>query len=534
MQLDGSDEASAVNLDSQEVEKLMFMEEDERLFNVGSTLLKSDPDVKDAKDSELKKFQEFGVYDEVKDTGQSTVSSRWILTKTGDKVKARLVARGFEEEYPRSDAPTINKTSLRLLFTIASSRGWALESLDITAAFLQAEEMNREVFLKPPADVRKSGIVWKLKKPVYGLGDSARRWYITLSQYLQDKGCIISQLDKCVFRFVQGGKLQGLLVTHVDDLLYAGTVKFKREIIAGVRQNFKISRMYAGVFTYLGWNVCQESGNICIDQKSYGETIGTMEISSSSKKDPETKLSDKEKKDYQGHLGKLLWLSGQTRPDLSFDTLELSTYANNACVKHVKVLNKVVKKISGGPQHICFRGMDLEKENIKIVFFSDASVGNLFSESGSQTDSGRGYLIFISNGKTANLVDWSSRKVKRVVHSAFGAETLACSDGMGAAIYVRQILSEILYGNPKMRVIPIEGFIDSKQLYDQITSTKQCEEKRLRLDVSEIQQCVESGEVEEIHWIPTNQMLADCLTKKNANCEHLISVLQSGEFHSLL
>ena len=89
-------------------------------------------------------------------------------------------------------------------------------------------------------------------------------------------------------------------------------------------------------------------------------------------------------------------------------------------------------------------------------------------------------------------MDWSSRKVKRVVHSAFGAETLACSDGMGAAIYVRQILSEILYGNPKMRVIPIEGFIDSKQSYDQITSTKQCEEKRLRLDVSEIQHCVRS------------------------------------------
>ena len=530
LQLDGNEGAEPVDLNEQEVEKLLFVEEEQHVYNVGSSLLKHDPAVKAAKACEINKFKEFGVYEEVKDVGQSTVSSRWIITTTGDKVKARLVARGFEETYPRSDAPTISKTSLRLFFTIATSKNWSLESLDITAAFLQADEMNREVFLKPPADVRKSGLIWKLKKPVYGLGDSARRWYITLYQYLQDKGCIVSKLDKCVFRFVENGKLQGIVATHVDDLLYCGTEKFKRQIIGDVRRNFKISRMHSGVFTYLGWNVNQKTDRICIDQRSYGESVKPIDLSSKRKRESDSRLSDEEKTEYQRQLGKLLWLSGQTRPDLNFDTLELSTYANQACVKHVKVLNKVVKKIPGGPQHICFRGMDLDKDRIQIIFFSDASVGNLFSESGSQTDSGRGYLVFISNGKTANIVDWSSRKVKRKVHSAFGAETLACSDGMGAAIYVRQILSEILYGDAKLRVIPVIGFIDSKQLHDQITSTKQCEEKRLRIDVSEIQECVESGEVEEINWIPTGQMLADCLTKKNVNCEQLTQVLQNGEF----
>jgi len=176
--------------------------------------------------------------------------------------------------------------------------------------------------------------------------------------------------------------------------------------------------------------------------------------------------------------------------------------------------------------------MDLEKENIQIIFYSDASVGNLFTESGNQADSGRGYLVFVSNGKTANLVDWSSRKIKRVVHSAFAAETLACNDGMGAAIYVRQILSEILYGDPKLRVIPIHGFIDSNQLLQSIQSTKQCEEKRLRLDVSEIQECVERGDVESITWVPTQKMLADCLTKKGANSEDLCRVIETGLFQN--
>ena len=530
VQIDGEDEAQVIDFTDKEVERLLCIEEDNLTFNVGMSK-ESNTKIREAKELEIKKFGEFEVYKEVKDTGQSVVSSRWIITEKDSKVKARLVARGFEENYPRSDAPTINKTSLRLLFTIATSKRWQLESLDITAAFLQSEEISRDVYLKPPADIRKNGIIWKLRKPVYGLGDSARKWYLTLSEYLKER-CIMSKLDKCVFKQMENGKLQGIVVTHVDDLLYAGTAKFQKEIIAGIRKKFKISRMNAGIFTYLGWNVHQELETIKIDQRNYGDTIQPIEISSTRIKEVDSILNEEEKKNYQGQLGKLLWLSGQSRPDLSFDTLELSTYANKPCIKHVKVLNKVVKKIPGGPQCLSYRAMDLEKENIQIIFYSDASVGNLFTESGNQADSGRGYLVFVSNGKTANLVDWSSRKIKRVVHSAFAAETLACNDGMGAAIYVRQILSEILYGDPKLRVIPIHGFIDSNQLLQSIQSTKQCEEKRLRLDVSEIQECVERGDIESITWVPTQKMLADCLTKKGANSEDLCRVIETGLFQN--
>ena len=512
-------------------EELLFIEEDKYVFSV-SKVFTEDPDVKEAKELELLKFREFGVYEEVRDVGQPSVSSRWIVTKSKEKVRARLVARGYEENYPRADAPTSNKTSLRLLFAIAASARWSLESLDVTAAFLQSDEMTREVYLKPPADIRKQGVMWRLKKPVYGLGDAARRWYITLSKYLTERGCIMSVLDKCVFRYVRNDKLHGIVLTHVDDLLYAGTPTFHREIIDRVRRDFKISRIHAGVFTYLGWNVKQdtEKGVIRIDQRGYGQSITTTELSIERKKQPESKLTEEEKKVYQKQLGRMLWLSGQTRPDLSFDTLELSTYSSNACVKHVKMLNKVTKKIAGGPKSLCFKGLDLQRDNISITFYTDASVGNTFTENGRQTQSGRGYLVFLTNGKTANLIDWSSRKIKRVVHSAFGAETLACIDAMGAAIYVRQILSEILYGDPKSEVIPIKGFADSKQLHDHVHTSKQCEEKRLRLDLAELQQALSNKTLKSLTWIPTDIMLADCLTKKDANCEQLCTVIERGEF----
>ena len=33
--------------------------------------------------------------------------------------------------------------------------------MDITGAFLQAEDLDREVYVKPPKDIRKEGIVWR-------------------------------------------------------------------------------------------------------------------------------------------------------------------------------------------------------------------------------------------------------------------------------------------------------------------------------------------------------------------------------------
>ena len=52
----------------------------------------------DAKHIELDKLCNFNTYQEVKDSGQHALSTRWVVTNKDKQVKARLVARGFEEE----------------------------------------------------------------------------------------------------------------------------------------------------------------------------------------------------------------------------------------------------------------------------------------------------------------------------------------------------------------------------------------------------------------------------------------------------
>ena len=111
------------------------------------------PEVIEAKDNEIKNLEKYGVFEEVKYECQETVGSRWVITKKekadGQKknVKGRLVAKGFQEtEAPQSDAPAMLRESMKLFFAVAANQDFNLRSIDIRAAFLQANELDREVF----------------------------------------------------------------------------------------------------------------------------------------------------------------------------------------------------------------------------------------------------------------------------------------------------------------------------------------------------------------------------------------------------
>ena len=162
-------------------------------------------EVVDAKERELNNLKEHNVFEEVPDTGQSTISSRWIITekyKDDKKItKARLVARGFEENsyMMRTDSPTCSKQSLRITMTIIVSNRWKINSLDITTAFLQGDSINRELFLQPPKDVANSGTIWKLKRCIYGLNDAPRAWYLRVKVEMVKLGGEMSIYDQALF-----------------------------------------------------------------------------------------------------------------------------------------------------------------------------------------------------------------------------------------------------------------------------------------------------------------------------------------------
>ena len=131
----------------------------------------------------------------MEDQGQQAISSGWVILKKTkfDKkiINARLVIHGNQEpETVRSDSPTACKQSLRIQFTIAAQNRWKMHSADVMAAFLQAKPLNRICFVKSVVEAGHTGMLWALKRPMYGLDDSGRQWYLTLEEFLHDRKCM--------------------------------------------------------------------------------------------------------------------------------------------------------------------------------------------------------------------------------------------------------------------------------------------------------------------------------------------------------
>ena len=124
------------------------------IYSGGSSVWAKRPEVKDAKSKEIRNLEDYETFELVKDVGQKTIGSCWVITKKekhdGQKteLKAQLVARGFQEVYkPQSDLPTVAKKSLTLLITLAANEDFVMASMDIRAAFLQEKTLHREVFI---------------------------------------------------------------------------------------------------------------------------------------------------------------------------------------------------------------------------------------------------------------------------------------------------------------------------------------------------------------------------------------------------
>ena len=493
----------------------------ETLVCLGSDM--TEVEFEDAKAAELLKWQQFDVYDEVVDNGQCHLTGRWVCTKKygpdGSENKARFVAKGFQEsiEIP-SDSPTGSKECLRLMLLLVSSQEWVLHCLDVKSAFLQGKYLDRIVYLKPPFEAGTSGVLWKLKKCVYGLSDASRKWYLALSEKLQSLGCQRSKFDYGMFHMRVANNLIGLLVMHVDDILWSGTAKFAELVISPLCASFNIGKHAEKEFQYVGVHIAQDDSAIYVDQIEYLNEISAIDIAVKRRDQKSMPCSSEEATSFRRLVGMLNWVASQTRPDLSFDVCRLSSCMGHPTVGDLFKANKVLGKIKQSPLKITFPKLENFVDS-KVIVHADASLANL-----PNGKSVGGYVVFL--GDTANMcgpIVWKSNTLKRVVRSTLAAETCAALEGLDAAFFISKIASEMIGSS-----LPIVAFTDNRPLYKNVHSTTMAHEYRLRIDLAAIKEMLIKQEVMSFSWVEKSKQLADCLTKFGASPLLLLSVLETG------
>lgn len=172
---------------------------------------------------------------------QKLVSCKWLYKiKEGipgfqePRYKARLVARGFTQregiDYNDIFSPVVKHCSIRILLALTAVKDFELEQLDVKTAFLHGE-LEEEIYMNQPKGFEVENELNKvclLKRSLYGLKQSPRRWYKRFDTFVVEHGFSRSNYDCCVyFREFDEGEFVYLLL-YVDDMLVA--CKSKAEI----------------------------------------------------------------------------------------------------------------------------------------------------------------------------------------------------------------------------------------------------------------------------------------------------------------
>ena len=341
---------------------------------------------KNAKEKELLSWDKFQVYEEVKDRRQTRLGTNWVLTEKivdgKQTIPARLTVRGDQEdaENIRTDSPTVRRGNIKIFAAIAAKEKWEICTSDVTCAFLQGAKIDRDLFILPPRERRIPGVLWRLLKPVYGLVDAPRGWYLALDEKLTESGCDKCNLDPAMyFQFSKGAGnenvLSGIALTHVDDILHGGDDSFGR-IMSELKNLFKFGVDEIEEFRYVGMHMRRTDSGIEIDQDHYVKSFELPDMEIARELLMTDVLCPEGQKVFRSHVARLLHVGYISRPDVCFEAKVLSSKYGKATKGDLKILFKKMQKLQGVRTSMFFPDLGPLEECI-AVGYGDAGIKSM-------------------------------------------------------------------------------------------------------------------------------------------------------------
>lgn len=385
-------------------------------------------------------------------SGRKPIGYKWIFTRKLDELgdlgfKARLVAQGFSQkfgqDYNEVFAPVVRPQTIRLLLSLAGKMNLLVNQFDVKSAFLNGE-LKEELYMKQPEGFAVGDQVWRLRKTLYGLKQAARSWNMLLTNCLMSTGFVQSDADECLF-IKRTEKGISFLTCHVDDFLLASSEpETIVETAAHLRKSFQLKDL-GPVKKFLGIEITRHpDGHFSLSQQHYIEDIAQQLqlLDCKAQKvplDPGYYKLDDDKllaniEFYRQVIGKLLYVSTNTRPDISASVCILAQRVAQPRELDLKEALRIVKYLVGTRQHKLHLNNDCAIQGLTV--FSDANFGECRKDGKSNS----GVICFVNGG----AISWFARKQSYVAVSTCEAELYSVSEAVKEIIWLRKLIHELI------------------------------------------------------------------------------------------
>lgn len=376
------------------------------------------------------------------------LEGRWLLREKEDGIiKARYVVKGCQQregiDYSDTYSPVVDLASIRLLLSIAASRGMEIITFDVISAFLNGE-LEEVIHMKQPEGFDDgSGRICKLNKSLYGLKQSPKNWNQAITALLKSLNFESTDDDPCVY---YNPDKSIIIALHVDDGMMIGkSVEEMIKVLEQINKKYKLTYKISSEkgLSYLGMKIEVRSNEIFISQPNYARKILTRFSyeNVNSAPTPIEKGMVTEEADfvnnkplsksvpYRAAIGSLLYLAVTSRPDISFAVSYLSRFNSNPKASHWCMVKRVFQYVKGTIEFgISFNG------GKELIAYTDSDYAGDSETSKSTTG-----VLLIRGGPIA----WFSQKQRLVVNSTAEAEYRAAVSCIDEVCLIRRIASEL-------------------------------------------------------------------------------------------
>ncbi|GJR35918.1 putative ribonuclease H-like domain-containing protein [Tanacetum coccineum] len=376
--------------------------------------------------------------------GKKAIGTKWVYKNKKDergvmvRNKARLVAQGNRQEegidYDEVFAHVARIEAIRIFLAFASYMGFIVYQMDVKSAFLYDEE----VYVSQPLgfiDPKYPKKVYKVVKALYGLHQSPKAWYATLSTFLLKSGYRRGTIDKTLF--IKKDKNDIMLVqVYVDDIIFGSTKRsWCDEFETLMKSRFQMSSMGELTF-FLRLQVKQKEDGIFISQDKYVAEIlkkfdfVSVKTASTPIETQKPLVKDEEASDVDVHLyrsmiGSLMYLTA-SRPDIMFAVCACSRFQVTPKTSHLNAVKRIFRYLKGKPK-LGLWYPRVSSFDLEAYSDSDYAGANLDRKS---TTGGCQFL-----GR--RLISWQCKKQTIVATSTTEAEYVAAANCCGQVLWIQ-------------------------------------------------------------------------------------------------